>query len=197
MATATKKVLSPKGELFWVVISGEGKADLQGKMRYQASVRFKTDDPQLKKFEQEILAFWEENKPKGVKKPFSTGIKAEKDKDGNPTGYTLINFWTSTIWTKDNSPKVINVYNAKAEEVKGFNKKIGNGSVGYVSGIAAIYSTNATQAGVTLYLNAVQITKFVEYTSGALLAEATNSDEEWTGIEEQPIAAGAGEQVNF
>jgi len=173
-----QKIVTPIGELAWVFITGKGKEDLNGKPRYCASIRYKNDSPELKSVTSVIMEFWDENKPKGKAKPKSTGIKEEFDKEGNPTGYTMLNFWTG-IEFPDGSAKVVKTYNAKGVEVALGSKKIGNGSRGAISGVAGIYA-NGPNVGVTLYLNALQLTKFVEYSGGAGFT-AVKDEEGWTG----------------
>ena len=38
MSEAIRKTKTPKGELRWVIITGEGKEDLQGNLKYSASI---------------------------------------------------------------------------------------------------------------------------------------------------------------
>ncbi|MCI4435390.1 MAG: hypothetical protein JHC33_01085 [Ignisphaera sp.] len=179
MANAMQKFNSPVGNLAWVFITGNGKKDLNGNDRFVASLEFHKDDPALKQLEAQIMAFWEANKPSGAKLPKSTGIKVVKDKDGNPTDMRSVNFWTGTT-NSDGSPKVIKTYNSKAVEVNLGNKKIGNGSRGAISGTMAIFDQGVANRGVTLYLNAIQITKFVEYQDGPGFTAAAEEDG-WTG----------------
>lgn len=171
-------MVTPVGDLKWVFITGQGKKDLNDNDRYVASVALKNDSPELETVTQLINSYWDENKPKGKVKAKSNGIKEEFDKDGNPTGYHLVNFWTG-ISFPDGSPKVIKTYNARGAEVALGAKKIGNGSRGAISGAMAIYK-NGPNVGVTLYLNAVQLTKFVEFSSDAGFA-AQEDEDGWTG----------------
>ena len=184
MANAIAKIKSSKGTLEWVTISGEGKENLSGKMKYQANVVL---DPKNNPADQAIIdkidAFWEENKPKGfARKPKSTGYyfhDAVLDEDGEPTydddgnkvfdknGRMHLTFSTDTTFPSGD-PKVVKVYNAKANVISLGNKSIGNGSEGYIAGAMGIYEAKAKgktiDAGVTLYLNGIQLTKFVEFT---------------------------------
>jgi len=173
-----ERMVTPVGDLKWVFITGRGKKDLNDNDRYVASVAFKNDSPELEKVSQLIETFWEENKPKGKNKYKSNGIKEEFDKEGKSTGYTLVNFWTG-ISFPDGSPKVIKTMNAKGAEVALGAKKIGNGSRGAVSGAMAIYQ-NGPNVGVTLYLNAIQLTKFVEFSSDAGF-DVQEDEDGWTG----------------
>ena len=178
MANPTQKFTTPVGDLSWVFITGQGKKDLNGNDRYVASLEFDETDPALKQLETQLLAFWEANKPSGAKLPKTLGIKVVKDKDGNPTNRKSVNFWTG-ISNQDGTPKHIKTYNAKAVEVSLGNKKIGNGSRGSISGAMAIFDQGVASRGVTLYLNAIQITKLVEYSDGPGFAAV--DEDGWTG----------------
>jgi len=180
MANATQKIVTPVGELAWVFITGQGKKDLNDKDRFCASVKYPADSAALKSVQAVLKEFWDNNKPKGKARPKSTGIKEELDKQGDPTGFFLVNFWTGTTFP-DGSPKVVKTYSSKGTEVALGGKKIGNGSRGAISGVAAIYQ-NGPNCGVTLYLNAIQLTKFVEFTDDAGFGAVEDDDEDgWTG----------------
>lgn len=194
------QINSPKGELRWVFITGEGKEDLNGNSRYSASVYFDAKNADLKTFQAKVEAFWEENKPKGAKKAKSLGIYRELkenatdkttvvsitqpyDKDEyTETGMVCISGWTGTK-NKDQSPKKVKTYNAKGSEVSLGSKLIGNGSIGRLGLAMGVYE-NGPNAGVTLYLNGVQLTKFVEFSSGANFEEDEDDEDGFSGIEE-------------
>lgn len=170
-----ERMVTPKGELAWVFITGTGKKDLNDNDRFVASVKYKVDSAEHKKVEAILSEFWEENKPKGRKQK-SNGLRLE-EKDGKETGYVLLSFWTGLTFP-DGKAKVIKTYNAKGAEVALGNKKIGNGSIGSISGAMAIYDSGPAACGITLYLNAIQLTKFVEFKQDAGF-EAT--EDGWTG----------------
>ena len=175
-----QKIVTPKGELNWVFINGNPKKDLNGNDRYSVALHFPSDSPDLKLIEDKVNAYWEENKPKGQRMK-SNGIKACKDKEGNLTGYTDVVFWTGTRYP-DGKEKVIKTFNAKNKEVHlDESVRIGNGSIGRVSGSMDLYSANKAEGGVTLYLNAIQITKLVEY--GANDFAEVEEEDGWTGDE--------------
>ena len=203
MANAIEKIKSPKGELQWVTITGEGKENLSGKMKYQANIVI---DPQNIPADQAIIdkidAFWEENKPKTFKrKPKSTGYYFHDpvlDEDGEPTynddgkkifdkkGKMHLTFSTDTTFPSGDT-KVVKTYNAKANVISLGDKSIGNGSIGYIAGAMGIYTSEKKgaiiDAGVTLYLNGIQLTKFVEFT-GADDGFAADEDEDgFTGVD--------------
>lgn len=204
MANAIEKIKSTKGELQWVTITGEGKENLSGKMKYQANVVL---DPQNVPADAALVAkmdtFWEENKPKGFKrKPKSMGYYFNEpvlDVDGDPTydeegkkifnknGKVHLTFSTDTSYAKTGDIKEIKVYNAKANVVSLGDKTIGNGSIGYIAGAMGIYTSEKNgkilDAGVTLYLDAIQLTKFVEFT-GSDAGFAADADEDgFTGVD--------------
>jgi len=168
-----------EAELRWIFIDQPGKENMQGKLCLNASVYVNKDSKGLVKLKDALAKFWDENKPSGApKKPKSIGITKVKakdesgedilDSDDNQT-YTdevAINFWTGATWP-DGKPHVIRIFSAKGNEISLGSKKIGNGSFGSVSFAAGIYDAGKGSQGITLYLNAIQITKFVEYTQEA------------------------------
>lgn len=198
------KFKSPKGELEWVTIDGDGKENLSGKMQYLANVVIEADDPIVAK----INEYWEANKPKGFKKDAkSNGMyphkadSGEKDETGKAIyeedGKLYLAFKTGTSYP-DGSTKKVQIYNAKAAKVElPSGTSIGNGSVGVVSGAMGIYLSKTPKgaivdAGVTLYLDAIQILKLEEFTQDAGFeieedGEFTG-DEGWTGDESEPAA---------
>lgn len=148
---------SPKGELKWVFIQSPGKLNnLNGEHEYTASVTVSADEAATAV--ETLDTLWEENKPKGAKKPKSMGYRVDDE-----TGDVTFNFKTKTAYPSGDA-KEIRVYNAKADQVKlPADKKVGNGSRGRVSGMASLYDAGPAARGVTLYLDAVQLVKFVEY----------------------------------
>lgn len=175
--STTEKITTPVGDLEWVLISGKGKANMSGKLEYKVDVVL--DGDVAEQLKAAIDEFWKDNKSRGVKKPKSLGYYAhkiptdEKDEDGDvvyeETGKTAFVFKTGTTY-KDGGEKKIPVYNAKGAEVSLGKKQIGNGSRGRVQGNMGIYEVRnegkLVNAGVSLYLNGVQIAKFVEYSGG-------------------------------
>lgn len=194
MTKAIEKVRSPKGVFEWVFIDGEGKENLSGNMKFTMNIVMEAEA--AKPFTDQIDAFWEANKPPGFKKdPKSLGykphaIKNQETEEYEPTGKVLFVFSTDTMWPeKGDEPakkKHIQVYNAKANKISLNGKKIGNGSEGYVAGAMDIYSTKAKEAGVTLYLNGVQLTKFVEFAmdDGFDAEDGYMGEDEETGFEQ-------------
>ena len=151
---------SPVGELQWMYISGEGKKNLKGVKVFAAALVLPEAEAIL--FKEQINTFYEENKPKKTKLK-SLGYKAVLDEEKNETGFVSFNFWTGRTFP-DGTPKIIKTFNAKGNEVSLGTKKIGNGSRGRIGGAMDVYRTDAKESGVTLYLNSVQLTKFIEFT---------------------------------
>lgn len=187
---AIQKFNSPKAELVWVTITGEGKENLSGKLQYVASQILEESNPEHKAFMDSIRAYWEENKPaKFDKDAKSLGIYpyTEKDADGNKVeipGKFLVAYKTGTSYP-DGSAKVIHTHNAKGAKVFLGDTKIGNGSIGRIAGAMGIYENKTPKgalvdAGVTLYFDAIQITKLVKYESGPEFA-ADDDEDGWTG----------------
>lgn len=152
------KFTTPKGELRWVTITGTGKTDLNGRQIFSADVVVTPENAEG--LVAEIEAYWEENKPKGAKAPKSTGYKI------NDEGNYVFTLKTATVYPSGDDKK-IDVYDARARRVELGDKRIGNGSEGRLSGAYSIYDAGVAARGVTMYLDAVQITKLVEYTGSS------------------------------
>lgn len=206
MASATlTQYKTPKAPLVWVKITGEGEEDLQGRMKYLASIRL--TEEQKDELEAELLAFWKVNKPKGIKEIKSNGIAKEMrktdetDEDGDAikehTGFYLLQMKTNATWPDGNVNKV-KVYNAKGKPVEMGTTKIGNESIGKLAGAYDIYPVKdkngkVIQAGITFYLNGVQISKLVEYSAGEVDFEADEDEDAWTGEDDSFESVGSDE----
>ncbi len=193
---SNKLIDSPVGTLEWVHIDGEGKPDLQGVPKYQCDVVLTPE--QAAPFREMVDAYWEENKPKGAKAAKSLGLYPHSVKDEEAsteagenvykeTGNTVVRFKTGTTYQSGDAKK-ITVFNSKGNEVSLQGKKIGNGSRGRVNGVMAIYNINKSTCGVTFYLNAVQLSKFVEFTGGANFDTIEEEDGGFEGVEGAPTA---------
>ncbi|AWD90269.1 hypothetical protein [Dickeya phage Amaethon] len=194
---------TPKGTLNWCIITGDGKENLSGKMKYTTDLVLPTDSEEAKTLINFIDDYWDENKPAKwpAKRPAkSLGYRDETtpvlDEDGQKqygddgkviaekTGNTVFTFGTDTTYPSGD-PKKVNVFNSKGNKVDLGDRRVGNGSEGRVSAAIGVYEVKdpkgtITDAGVTLYLNSVQITKFVAY-SGEERWDADDSDDGWTG----------------
>lgn len=207
----TKKIETPRGELEWITIDGEGKANLSGKLQYVANLVLEPAD--IPAVEAIIKEFWDENKPdKFTKAPKSLGIydhkvaSEELDESGKPiyvpSGKKYLAFKTGTSY-KDGKPKVIKVLNSKNNPVVLGSTKIGNGSVGRILGNMGIYlntvpnkPSQIIDAGVTLYLDQIKLLKLVEFSGGAEFSDEDSEyepvGEEFVGEEEQAVPTAAG-----
>ena len=174
----TQVIQTPVGDLEWIFITGQGKKDPKGNSRFTASVVYNTKSQQCKDAIALIKAFWDENKPGQAKKPKSLGYRELEDEAGNKTGRTSFNFWTG-ITFQDGTDKKVQVFNAKGAEVSLGSKRVGNGSVGRIKGAMGIYKVKEMNDwGVTLYLNGVQLQKFVEFTGGVAFDEMDDAGED-------------------
>ena len=199
MTDAIVKTVTPKGELRWVTITGEGKENMSGAMQYKADIILDpTNDPVHQAYIDKIDTFWEENKPKGHKrKPKSLGYYlCDKvlDANGDPVkddedmfvyqkdGKVSVSFKTATTFP-DGSAKKVTTRNAKGAEVNLGDTMIGNGSMGYLAGAMDIYSHKAN-AGVTLYLDAIKLTKLEVFGGANPFAETEDDEDGWTGEDE-------------
>lgn len=205
MAATLCKIVSPKGELRWVTITGEGKENMSGKMQYKVDIIIDPKNNAVDKaFIDKLDKFWADNKPAGFKKkPKSMGYYfADKLLDENgepqkneedefiydPNGKVSLSFKTSVTWP-DGNTKVVKTRNAKGAIVNLGETQIGNGSIGYVAGAMDIYKQvkgNVTMsAGVTLYLDEVKLTKLVPYAGeDAFAGHEADEEDGWTGEDE-------------
>jgi len=185
-----QRIDSPVGNLEWVFIDGEGKADLQGNMKYSVNLVLTEEDGE--QFKAVVNQFWEDNKPKGAKAAKSLGLYPHKTKDEAAskeageniyaeTGKLIVTFKTGTTY-QSGDQKIIKIFNSKGNEVSLMGKKIGNGSRGRVSGIMAIYNINKATSGVTFYLDAIQLSKFVEFTGGTDFGAIDDDGEGFEGV---------------
>jgi len=152
------KITTPKGELKWASVTGAGKKDLQGRDIFSVDIEMPLERAQP--LVDEINGLWESDKPKGAKDPKSTGFRIADD--GQTVKFT---FKTSAVFPSGD-PKEVTIFDAKAQRTK-VTDKIGNGSIGRVSGMASIYDAGVAARGVTLYLDSLQLIKLVRYEEAA------------------------------
>lgn len=175
---AKQKINIPKdaqGQLMWMYIDGEGKKDLQDNFKYTAQLKLTAE--QAEPYVKEIDAFWEENRPAEWKvtakdAKLDKSLKVGKPKAAFSLGYSedeegffVFSFKTNPTFP-DGTRKVVSIYNLKANKISLAGKKIGNGSIGALSGIMSIYKGGGN-CGVTFYLDAVQLRKFIEFSTDA------------------------------
>lgn len=175
--------------LSWIFINGDGALNTMGdvpKHEYKATAILPKD--QAQPYIDELDAFWLEYNHGKKSKAKSLGYKIEEDDAGNPTGMVTFTFKTNAAFKqKDGSekPAVVRVFRGNGSEItQSFHsaeKKAANDSEGIIHGTMAIYDRNAAARGITLYLSAVQFTKFVEYTGGVDVEAATEEDDGLSG----------------
>lgn len=175
-------IVTPVGKLNYVQITGEGKLNYNEDGRvYVATLHLTGEKADLLKSKiDEVLgevAKGEFLKSKGYRELMEddegvytpTSTTEERDKGAKPTGIFAFSFSTSTLFS-DGKPKKISVYNSafpKPQKINLGDKKIGNGSEGAISGNLKRYKQAKGAVGVSLFLNSVQLSKFVEYTEDA------------------------------
>ena len=188
MANYAKEAFtSPKGNLKWAFITGEGRKD-------KYSVVVSVPEAQAKEAMEVIDLFWKENKPKQAKpRPKSTGYKYEEDETtGEQTGNVYFSFSTGTSFPSGDA-KVIKLFTAKEpiREVQLGNKKIGDASLGRAIGTLAIFEYEGTY-GTTLFLDAISLSKFVEYVGGVDVNDIEADEEaEDIGLDMATVDAGS------
>ena len=195
----TDQHLSPKeSELRWIFIDQPGKEGPKGeggepgKFRLVADIVAKTESPGCKALVKFIDDFLKENKPKGMKVK-SRGYYVIQEKTGEvddddvpvmrDTDETSFSFWTGVTWP-DGSPTIVDIYNAKGKKVNLGGKKIGNGSKGSISGAIDVY-THSGSCGISLYLNAIQLSKFVEFTTDAGFEAMDDDEDAFDGVDNE------------
>jgi hypothetical protein len=153
-----QKVTTPLGELMYVSVRGTGVLNYDGDdYEYKASIKLSKKDG--KKFEKEILKFFADNAPSSIEKPANKIVRKTEDGD------YLFTFKTKT--TFDDKPVKVGIYNSKSEERElPDGVGIGNGSIGAIRGQLSVYTNGkgkSLKAGVSMFLNNIQLAKFVPY----------------------------------
>ena len=195
----TKAFKVGPSELSWVYVNGDGSLNDMGdapKYEYKATAILPKDKAQP--FIDELNEFWKDYNGGKVVKAKSLGYKEEEDEAGNKTGMITFTFKTNTAFKqKDGSekPTVVRIFRGNGAEITdafhAAQKKVGNGSEGVIHGTMAIYDRNAAARGVTLYLSAVQFTKFVEYSGSVDVTPVTEEDDGLggEGLDVAPVQA--------
>lgn len=190
------KIVTPVGPLSWVQITGQGKLNYnEDGYNYVSTLTLDTETAKPLIAQIDEIA-------KGCpadKKFKSNGYRpVYLDKDGNQfvetdnrafdekngdkkTDLLAFSFATRTQYD-DGKPTVIGVYNAKGDKVVLGDRLIGNGTIGSLSGKGKVY-VNGKNTGVSLYLKAVQIVKYVPYDGDAGFAKV-EADDAFTGFDE-------------
>lgn len=198
------KNVTPVGELHWVNITGQGKENYNADgYNYTATVYLEGEaaEAERKKIEDVLGPV-----PKGANVKSLGYRNLVKDKEGNlytPNASGEVNvdrdgeevdiadecektdIWAFTYTTKttfeDGKTKEIAVYNKDAKKINMNDKLIGNGSLGALSGKLKRFA-KGKDIGVSLFLHAVQITKFNEYEGGAGFGQ---QEGEFEGVQDQ------------
>jgi len=183
------KITTPKGELRYVQVSGLGKLDYDGKFyEYNASIVLNKKD--AKKLYGEICEFFEEEKPIWFRgKEPTNKIKRETEE-----GDFIFHFKTKTEFEDDKGNvrhTKIGIINFKNKAVNlPSDEAIGNGSIGRISGTMTIFSDKrGGSAGVSLWLNNIQLLKYVKYVPDTGFDEEDEGDE--LDFDNTPDAEGA------
>lgn len=207
------KNVTPVGELHWVNISGQGKRNynddgyiytatiyLEGEAA--AAERKKIEDvlgPVPKGANVKSLGFRNlvKDKEGNLHTPNKDGEVNVENEDGETVDIASeceeTDIWAFTYSTKtefeDGKTKEIGVHNKDGKKISMGDKLIGNGSFGALSGKLKRFA-KGKDIGVSLFLHAVQLTKFVPYEGGAGFGAQEGefegvSDEE-TGFTGQP-----------
>ncbi len=152
--SAKRNITSPVGNFKWSFVT-RSRENLSGIQQY--SITLELTPVEAKPLLDEIEAIWNES---GIKKQMkSAGYKTNEE-----TGNIEFNFKTNATFA-DGTKNSVGIFDSKGKKTNLGDKLLGNGSKGRVKGVASTYESGAN-AGVTLYLNAIQITKFVEYEGG-------------------------------
>lgn len=186
------KVVTPIGELHYVQIEGQGKEkyDKEKGYEYVATLYLSSErsEPLRKQMDEVVgeIKKGESLKSKGYRqlmkdkdgKIFTpTNKNKERQEDAELIDMYGFTFKTSTVYKdgKDGptKPKVIGVYDSgnktlgiKPKKISLQGKKIGNGSEGAISGTLQ-RSVYKGEVSCSLYLNSIQLTKFIEYDGDA------------------------------
>ena len=180
----TKSFKVGPAPLSWVFINGDGSLNDMGdkpKYEYKATAILPKDKAQP--YIDQLEAFWlDYNGGKKVKAK-SLGYKFVENEEGEETGDVTFTFKTNTHFKqKDGTekPTVVKVFRGNGADITtafhNAEKKAGNGSEGVLHGTMAIYDRNAAARGITLYLSAVQFTKFQAY-QGSVEVETYDTDD--------------------
>jgi len=162
MATEKLTVVVPNEDDFkpapipFGVVSGPGVDNYDGDGK-EYSVTIVLDKKMEKAYRKEVLAFWEENKPswagdepanwKNIVRDGKVYAKTQTEFDG-----------------KHNEVPIVNHEGTKLDPEE-FGS-IGDGSMGRLAITLSIYTQGKKKAGVSTFLSAVKLTKFVPYSGG-------------------------------
>lgn len=155
------KITTPKGELRYVVANGEGKLNYDGDAReYTASIIL--PKKKAKAFYAEICDYFNDNKSNGcdVDEPMNKVMRKTEEGDYMFSFKTMCEFENDEGEVRKTVIGLANKDNVAQKLPDDIG--IGNGSVGRISGAMSYYKRKASE-GVSLFLNDIQILKFVKY----------------------------------
>ena len=187
MAYAKEKFTTPKGNLKWAFVTGEGRKD-----KFSVVVKVHKDEPECIEAMKHIDEFWDTNRPQGSKaKPKTKAYKMEEDDDtGVETGYVYFSASTPTTYGKSGDKKTVTIFTAKppVRKVDLGTKQIGEESIGRAMGVLSIYEYEGSY-GTTIYLDALSLSKFVQY-EGSIDAGDVVTDDDAEDIDLGEVSVG-------
>jgi len=174
MASEKKNVVTPKGELQWVVVNGQGKENYDGDgYEYTASIILTEEEAD--EFQDMVDDYYAEQG--GQEETCPTKIIRE-DKEGN----LLVTFKTQAEFEgRPVKVKIVDAYNKPVHLPDDVG--IGNGSIGKISGTLSYFKRKKND-GVSLFLKSIKINKFVKYIAETGFEDDDDTDGGFSGFDE-------------
>jgi len=204
MSDKKPRLVTGKGELHYVTYNGSGKENFnEDGFEYVADIRLTGEAAE--KAIAEIDAIIDKECPEGYTvtscgykemvqekgKPDTARVPTKKKgKQANEEGTGIYNFHFKTnveFTGKDGKvfQSKINVYNAYNKIISLGDKRIGNGSLGHLSGTVGTYSDKKKEEfSIGLYLKGIQLKKFIEYTGDDGFEDDEDDDDGFEGVED-------------
>ena len=160
-----KKITSPKGELRYVIVTGEGKPNYDGDANeFTASIVL--PKKKAKKFYAEICDYFNDNKSNGcdVDEPMNKVMRKTEEGDYMFSFKTNCEFENDEGEVRKSHVGIFNGRNVEQKLPDGVG--IGNGSIGTISGSMSYYKRK-NKEGVSMWLDNIQISKFIKYVADA------------------------------
>lgn len=182
MKNTREKWTTPRGEVVWAFV--ERPSPQYG--NYSITIAYEEDDPEFLRFKKKVEAAAKAAKEAEIESSSLKGAKLKRLKDatvfcpikpelddetGEETGRWLLSAKSAAEYTNKKTGKVVKmdipIFNAKTERIKG-KTGFARGSQVKLRVTVAPFSmiSDADKAGVTFYLDAVQLLKLVEYQGG-------------------------------
>jgi len=185
MATEKQTLIIPNEKDFkpqpipFGVVTGEGVDNFDGDDK-EYSVSILLDKKMKKDILNSVQAYWDEHKPSGAgDKPDNFKNIVRDTEDG---GHILYSKTKTHFGDKQNIITIVNHEGVKLDPQE-FGM-IGEGSLGRLAVKMGIYTQGKRSAGVSLYLSAVKLTKFVAYSGGDASSAFGQEDGEVSGAGE-------------